>query len=324
MKIRDKHKIGIPCFQRDMRIRDAHVLFIFLALQVILASFPLADVYAQNQTRNAISKTCDQVKASVRETAIKQGIPAGVMAIEAVRYEGDNIVTRYSVVISRPLTPERLFKALSEKGARAGFTTQAKVLSEKQILILVSTEECNCVEMLCILTEPLSSSFNEIIAPVQESAVEITEEAQQEDTFIDEKEKALEQTHALPEKLIAVPDSRIPENNTPKTTVTNNSGQRSEDLATIEQQTTATAGEPTQTDGHEKTLEAPPAEYSHDSLAVNEDKPTASEDTLLPENNRETDKDKTAIIEAIREFKKKNASEKAIAQSPVIELDEDI
>ncbi|MCK5861368.1 MAG: hypothetical protein KAH38_02715, partial [Candidatus Hydrogenedentes bacterium] len=110
------------------------------------------------------------------ETALEQGVSTRVLAIASIRYENNSRISRYSIVLSHPLTPERLMSALSENGAKEGISLRVDILSKNKILILIPVADRPCVELLCILTEPLSPSFYDLIMPVKEDDFAETEE----------------------------------------------------------------------------------------------------------------------------------------------------
>ncbi|HDP34718.1 MAG TPA: hypothetical protein ENN29_06355 [Candidatus Hydrogenedentes bacterium] len=163
---------------------------IIVALTGFLFPMMWRDVYAQ-QTRDMLQDAhCGEVRELVRATCIRQEVPANIMDVESLRPQGDYIVTRYSIVMSDTITPEQLFDAISRAAEAKGYLVRADHLSETRLLLTVSAEECPCVEIMCVLSEPLPAGFRTKIATVDTSGMEAA---------IAEAEKTLEQEYALPE-----------------------------------------------------------------------------------------------------------------------------
>ena len=184
-------------------INSRHLFLTFLCMTVI-AFFLIGastTVYAQSHTIVSEESACEKTKAVVRETALQQGVSQSVMSIESLRHKGNTIVTHYTVTSPAETIPSRLIQALIKKQARNGFFVQAQIVSEKRVLITVSTDGRPCVEILCILSTPLSTSFHEQIKSLaskeQETAITPKKQVNDDSPFLT-KDTDAEESSVIP------------------------------------------------------------------------------------------------------------------------------
>ncbi len=149
----------------------------------------------------AESLLCSRARELVRTAAINEGVPENVMGIELVRQTATSTITRYSVSLTPVLTPERLYHAITESLTRHGFTIHLERPARTSIMIVVRHQGTTCVEVLCRLAGPLSSSLLAELAKSEDDAKDQRASvAESRDTHIAKEE-------VTPEKEVPVPSA---------------------------------------------------------------------------------------------------------------------
>ena len=152
-----------------------------ISVVLVLVLFPLATSFMPRtfaaSSPLSFDAVCRQAVTLVREAAVREGVPTSIMDIESLRQADTHTITRFSVVVSPPVTAEGLYQAIQTNTRPHGFTTIAVPTSERRITLNVTHGEKTCVEVLLILDETPSSPFweEEPVTP-EPDAIEIEQD----------------------------------------------------------------------------------------------------------------------------------------------------